>query len=73
MAKSKVFEYMVIYHPKAKKNKSGEDVAQKSEIIVELQRVLAKDEKEVGIRVARELPEQYVSDLDNVEILVRPF
>ena len=68
MAKQRLFEYAVLYHPKAKKNQEVE-----SEIVLFPTIVLASDEKEVFMRVARELPDEFMSKLDRVEILTRPF
>jgi hypothetical protein len=69
---AKLFEYVVIYHPK-KKKLEGEEVQEKSKIIVDLKRDLASTDKEVAIRAAREIPEEYLDKLDQVEIAIRPF
>lgn len=34
---------------------------------------LSKDERSLGMIIARELPENLLDDLDNVEIIMRPF
>ena len=72
----KLFEYVVLYHPKARKAKGDEDgerTTDPSEIIVDLKRVIAKDDKTVAIVAAREIPEKFIDRLEQVEIIVRPF
>jgi len=69
----KLFEYAVLYHPRTEKDDKGNEVVKKSEVIADLQRTIAKDEKEVAIVAARAIPEKYLADLELVEIIVRPF
>lgn len=70
----KLFEFAAIHHPKAKSDedkKAGRHP--KSVLLLEPKRVLARDEKEVAIKAARELPDNVLDDLENVEIVIRPF
>lgn len=69
---SKLFEYAVIYHPKPKKV-DGVEEREKSKLLVDVTRVLARDDKEVAILAARDIPETLLGELDRVEIVVRPF
>lgn len=69
---SKLFEYAVLYHPKPKKV-DGVEQKEKSKLLVDVSRVLAADDKEVAILAARGIPEEYIDQLDRVEIVVRPF
>jgi hypothetical protein len=69
---AKLFEYAVLYHPKTKKV-DGEEKREKSKVLVDVKRVLAADDKEVAILAAREIPEEYLDQLETVEIVVRPF
>lgn len=62
---AKLFEYAVIYNPRAK-----EEV---SKLVIEPTTVLAKSEKEANFIAARAVPEDYVGKLDQLEIAVRPF
>lgn len=73
MAKGRIFEYAVIYHPKAKKDKEGNEVSQKSEILKDVERVLAASEDQVAILAGRAIPEAYLDKLEDVEIVVRSF
>lgn len=66
MRKLKLFEVAMILHP-------AEETTDKSKMIGEIKRMLAADEKQVAMLAAREIPEEYLSDLDRVEVLVRPF
>lgn len=73
MAKGKLFEYAVIYHPKEKKDAAGNPLEEKKSILVQdLTSVLAVSEQEVGMLAARSIPADYADKLDSVEILIRP-
>lgn len=74
MAKGKLFEYAVIYHPKEKKDAAGNPLEQKKSIIVQdITRVLAGSDKEVAMLAAKAIPNEYDDKLDDVEIVIRPF
>lgn len=74
MAKGKLFEYAVLYHPKVKKNAAGEVVEEKkSEVVVQPTSILAGSPEEVGMMAARAIPQELTDKLDCVEIVVRPF
>lgn len=70
---SKIFEYAVIYHPLATKEQNDRGEKPKSELIVDVKRVLATNEKEVNMLATRDIPEKYLDKLDRVEVAVRPF
>lgn len=68
-----IFEYAVMYHPKPRKV-GDETVTDPSQILVDVKRVVAHDEKAVAILAAREIPEEYLDGkLEQVEIAIRPF
>ena len=74
MAKGKLFEYVVIYHPHEKKDAAGNPLEQKKSIIVtDVTRVLATSDKEVGMLAAKAIPDDYNDKLEDVEIVIRPF
>jgi hypothetical protein len=73
MARGKLWEYAVLYHPKQKKDNAGNDITPASEIIVEPTRMLASQEKEVAIKASRAVPVKYDDMLDDIEIIVHPF
>ena len=68
--KLKVYEYLVLLHPEV--DKDGDEVG-KTSILKDVTRVLAKDDKQVGMLAAREIPSDYLEQLERVEIIVRPF
>lgn len=74
MAKGKLFEYAVIYHPKEKKDAAGNPLETKKSIIVQdITRILAGSDKEVAMMAAKSIPDEYNEKLDDVEIVIRPF
>lgn len=68
--KLRLFEYIVLLHPET--DKDGKELG-KTKLLKDVSRLLAKDEKQVGVLAAREIPEENVDHLDRVEIVVRPF
>ena len=73
MIRQRIFEYAILYHPEEKKDKDGNVIRERSQLLADVKRVLASDEKEVATRAAREIAEDYLDKLDLVEIVVRPF
>lgn len=73
MAKSKLYEYAVLHHPKTKKDLAGNEEIVKSSILTDVTRVLAAGPEEVSILAARSIPNDYLDKLEQVEIVVRPF
>lgn len=73
MARSKLFEYAILYHPQESRDAGGNDVTPPTVLVQAPKQVLAKSEKEVGMRGAREIPSDYDDKLEQVEIVVRPF
>lgn len=69
--KAQLFEYVVLFNPEEREDEDKEPEA--PEVIVDLQRVLAKSAEEVSIRAARSIPEEYMDRLDEVDIAIRPF
>ena len=62
----------MLYHPKP--HKVGDDsVPDPSILIVDVKRMIAKSDNEVAIKAAREIPEEYLDKLEQVEIAIRPF
>lgn len=74
MAKGKLFEYAVLYHPKEKKDAAGNPLENKKSIIVSKpELVIAGSDKEVAMLAAKSIPDEYNDKLDDVEICIRPF
>lgn len=70
---AKIFEYAVIYHPVATKDQTERGEKPKDELLVDVTRVLANNDKEAAMLAARSIPEAYTDKLDRVEIALRPF
>lgn len=71
MSKSKLFQYAVLKHPKTKKD--SEETTGKTEILVAPTVILAADEKTAAMKVAREIPESEMDNLENIEVILLPF
>lgn len=69
----KLFEYAVIYNPLPTKEQNERGEKPKSELIVDVKRVLSNSEKEAMMLAARDIPDAYTDKLDRVEIALRPF
>ena len=70
---ARLFEFAVLYHPKVVRDALGNETQGPDKIISDPVFTLAKDDKEVAMRAARAIPEDYLDKLDQVEIVVRPF
>ena len=64
-----LFQYAVFYRPSDEQTKKGA----KAEVIKDITSVVAADEKEVMIRAVREIPENFMDRVANIEVAVRPF
>lgn len=72
MAKGRLFEYAVLFHPKRKKDEVEAGTHPRSQIIVAPTVVVGTD-LEIPMIAARAIPETYQDKLEDVEIVVRPF
>lgn len=73
MAKGKLFEYAVIYHPKQTKEQNDRGESPKSVLVTSPTTQLAGSDDEVSIIAARSIPPEHLEHLEDVEIVVRPF
>lgn len=69
----KLFEFVVIYNPLPTKDQQERGEKPKSELIVDVTRILANNDKEAMMLAARSIPEKYTDKLDQLEIACRPF
>ena len=69
----KLFEYAVIYNPLPTKEQVERGEKPKSELLVDVKRVLSNSDKEAAMLAARDIPDAYTDKLDRVEIALRPF
>lgn len=70
MEKAKLFQYAVIWHPTAKEVK---DEGLKSKVLVEPKTILSLNQESAAMRAAMEIPVEYKSQLDQIDIALRPF
>ena len=42
-------------------------------LVVDVKRILANNEREVGVIAARSIPEEFTDRLDQIDIAIRPF
>jgi hypothetical protein len=73
MSKLQLFDYVVLYHHKTKKDNAGNDITDDSTIAVPAGQLLAANADVVSKKVARMIPEKYENELNQCEIIVRPF
>lgn len=69
MNKPKLFQIALVLHPTKEEAEKGV----KSSIILQPKTIIAMDEKQAAIIAGREIPEELLSKLDQVDIAVRPF
>jgi len=73
MAKGKLFEYAVLYHPKPTKEQNDRGETPKSEVLIKPTSTLATGPEQVSVLAARAIPATHVDKLEDIEIIVRPF
>lgn len=69
----KLYQFAILYHGRMTKAIEEEGKEPESRILVEPRTILAKDDKEALIVAARQVPEEYLQKLSQVEIAIRPF
>ena len=67
-----LFQYTVLVHEYEQKE-NGNKVYKDTKMISEPKFELAKSEKDLLFKITREIPEQYASDPDNIQIIIRNF
>lgn len=70
MKKSTLYEYAILWHPTEQQAKESNT---KSKIIVGLTQTLASTNDSAAMVAARDIPAEYLDQLDQVEIILRPF
>lgn len=69
LQKEKMFQYAVIWHPTDEQFKDGK----RSKMIVDLNVMLAPTSEAVGMKAIKSIPSEFDNELDQVEVVVRPF
>ena len=70
MKKSTLFQYAIIWHPTEKQSK---DDNLKSKVLVEPKMILAESQPSALMAASMEIPADKKDQLDQIEILLRPF
>jgi len=70
MANSKLFQYAILWHPTEKQVK---DDGAKSKVLVEPKTIMAIDQSGAAMAAAMEIPADKKGELDQIEIVLRPF
>ena len=66
----KLFEYAILWHPTEKQKK---EESLKSKIVQEPKFILQVDQSKAAMAIAMDIPKEYKDQLDQVEVVVRPF
>ena len=69
MKRATLYQYAILWHPNEQELEAGK----KSEILVKPDIMLANDQNSAFIAASRQIPDQYMESLDQVDILIRPF
>jgi len=69
----KLYEYAIIYTPLQTKEQNDRGERPKSELVVDVTRVLAASEKEADIVASRSIPDKYLDKLECIQIAMRDF
>ena len=70
MAKLKLFQAAVVWHPDPDKK---EDEGKDSVVLIEPYTALAADEKTLAYKIVRKLDEKYIDQMVQIELIIRPF
>ncbi len=70
---AKLFEYAIIFNPKATKEQQDKGEAPKSKVIVDVTRILCASDREALMVAARGIPNEYADRMELLDIAVRPF
>jgi hypothetical protein len=73
MAKGKLFQFAVLYHPNPTKEQTDRGESPKSEVIVEPSTLLAISEQQASVIAARKIPNNHIEHVEQLEIVIRPF
>jgi len=64
-----LFQYAVLWHPTNEQSKEGVE----SKMITAPSNILGKSEKSTVMEITMDINKEYKNQLDQVEILIRPF
>jgi hypothetical protein len=70
MGKLRLFQAAVVWHPDPN---NEEEEKMDSVILVEPYTVLEKDDKTLAYKLVRALDEKYINQMNQIELIIRPF
>ena len=70
MTTSKLFQYAIIWHPTEKQKK---EESLKSKLLLELTTILSQDQNTALMTASMKIPFENQEELDQIEIVIRPF
>jgi predicted RNase H-like nuclease (RuvC/YqgF family) len=70
MKKLQLFQYAILWHPT---EKQATDDGAKSKVITQITSILSNDDKSAAMAAAMQIPSEYKDNLEQIEIVVRPF
>jgi len=70
MKKQQLFQYAILWHPTEKQMKD-EDL--KTKLVCEPKTILSESQQSAAMAVAMEIPTEYKTKLDQIEIVLKPF
>lgn len=70
MSNSKLFQYAVLWHPTEKQIK---EEGAKSKVLVEPKTILAPNQEKASMIAVMEIPADKKGELDQIEVVLRPF
>lgn len=70
MTNPKLFQYAILWHPTEKQIK---DEGKKSIVLIPLNTILSADQNGAAMAAAMEIPTDKRAELDQIEIVIRPF
>lgn len=65
----KLFQYAIMWLPNEQQKKDG----QKEKLIKDITSIMANDDKAANILAAKQIPDEYDNQLDQIQIALRPF
>ena len=73
MAKGKLYEFAILHHPTPTKDQNDRGETPKSVVIKMPTVAMAVSPDQVSVLAARQIPDEFIDKLEEVEIVVRPF
>ena len=70
MTQSKLFQYAILWHPTEKQVK---EEGLKSKELIGVKTILALDQNAASMAAAMEIPAEKRAELDQIQIVIRPF